>query len=113
MEPLTGAADAPGVDVVCMYSLGVDTPASFSYGQTGFDKQPVTKNGDGDGTVNALSLRLCDRWEKAQASARSAKVVRFSKVTHSGMLTDDNVLKAVMSELGLPFSSSQSELLVA
>lgn len=113
VEPLTGAADAPGVDVVCMYSLGVDTPASFSYGQTGFDKQPVTKNGDGDGTVNALSLRLCDRWEKAQASARSAKVVRFSKVTHSGMLTDDNVLKAVMSELGLPFSSSQSELLVA
>jgi len=96
-----------------MYSLGVDTSNSFSYGKDGFDKQPVTTNSDGDGTVNALSLRLCDRWEKT--SARSAKVMRFSKVTHSGMLTDDNVVKAVMGELGLPFfgaSGSESTPIV-
>jgi len=106
VEALTGAAEAPGVNVVCMYSLGLDTPASFTYGKDGFDMQPITKNSDGDGMVTASSLGLCDRWETAQLSSHSAKVIRFSKVSHARMLEDDNVLKAVMNELGLPFSSA-------
>jgi lysophospholipase-3 len=106
--PLTSSATAPGVDVVCMYSLGVDTPLKFEYGKNGanggqkiFDKTPVVTNGDGDGTVNDLSLRICDEWAKPGAQTRSAKVMRFSKITHSGMLTDASVLKALNAELGM------------
>jgi len=109
VEALLGAAEAPGVDVVCMYSLGVDTPSSFAYGPGGFDRQPAASSGDGDGTVNALSLRLCDRWAAAGAQARSAKVLRFLKVSHAGMLTDDGVLKALMVELGVPGGSSAAK----
>merc|ERR1711879_70849 len=103
--PLTSEVKAPGVDVVCMYSLGVDTPLTFQYGEGGFDKTPTEINGDGDGTVYDLSLQLCDQWAASGMQTRSAKVMRFSQVTHSGMLTDDNVLKAIMSELG--FSTTQ------
>merc|ERR1719313_1123492 len=89
--PLTAEAVAPGVDVVCMYSLGVPTPAHFTYGEKGFDADPEIVNGDGDGTVNELSLRLCERWSGKQKP--SAKVMKFEAVDHSGMLTDENVLK--------------------
>lgn len=101
--PLTSEVKAPGVDVVCMYSLGVDTPLRFLYdksGQDGFDKTPTTINGNGDGTVNELSLRLCDKWTQAGQQTRSVKVVRFANISHSGMISDAGVLKALMSELG-------------
>lgn len=94
-----------------MYSLGVETPKSFQYDQDGFEKAPVQINGDGDGTVNDMSLQLCDQWTSSGVQTRSAKVMRFSNITHSGMLTDDNVLKALMSELGLP-STPQMDLIV-
>merc|ERR1712232_51503 len=60
VQHLTSGAKAPGVDVVCMYSLGVDTPLQFQYGKDGFNIPPAITNGDGDGTVNALSLSICD-----------------------------------------------------
>mmetsp|Transcript_59337 Transcript_59337/g.176501 ORF Transcript_59337/g.176501 Transcript_59337/m.176501 type:complete len:131 (+) Transcript_59337:897-1289(+) len=98
---ISSAVAAPGVDVACVYSLGVDTPDHYWYSEAGFDKQPKITNGDGDGTVNALSLRLCDRWAHSGVQSRSVKVVKFSGVTHSGMLTDSAVLKALLAELGL------------
>jgi len=97
---LTSAVDAPGVDVVCMYSLGVQTPSQFVYGQNGFDKQPSVVNSDGDGTVNDWSLHLCERWSSGMQK-QSARVQRFSGVEHADMLKDDAVIKAIFSELGL------------
>lgn len=101
IENLTSQALAPGVDVVCMYSTGVPTPEQFKYDNNGFDKQPAVVVGDGDGTVNALSLQLCDRWAQGGSQTRSARVTRFSNITHSDMLIDDGVLRALMQELGL------------
>ena len=48
-------------------------------GKDGFDKAPSVTNGDGDGTVNALSLRLCDGWTKPGVQTRSAKVEPLQK----------------------------------
>jgi len=100
VEHLTSEAVAPGVDVVCMYSLGVDTLLTVKYGDS-FDKDPEIVNGDGDGTVNDISLKLCDRWAEPGVQKRSARVVRFSGISHSGMLTDKSVLSEVRKELGL------------
>lgn len=107
---LTGGVVAPGVDVVCMYSLGVDTPESFSYGPLGFDVTPTIHNGDGDGTVNALSLQLCERWPETQSRPAKSKI--FSKVTHSGMISDPAVLDALMEELGLSSGSEAPRALM-
>jgi len=84
----------------------VDTPDHHWYSEAGSDKQPRIANGDGDGTANALSLRLCDRWAQSGAQSRSAKVVKFSGVVHSGMLTDGAVLEALLAELGLAEEAS-------
>mmetsp|Transcript_105321 Transcript_105321/g.187210 ORF Transcript_105321/g.187210 Transcript_105321/m.187210 type:complete len:402 (-) Transcript_105321:26-1231(-) len=91
---LTSDAEAPGVEVLCLYSLGVDTPVSLSYGSKGFDKQPDVVNGDGDGTVNDLSLKLCDRWKGPRASAE-----RFANVTHAGMISNDAVIQRILEVL--------------
>merc|ERR1712137_173623 len=98
--PLTSEALAPGVDVVCMHSLGVPTPVHFTYDKNGFDQTPKIVNGNGDGTVNEVSLRLCDQWSGKQT--QSVKVVTFANITHSGMLTDEGVLEALLRELELP-----------
>lgn len=113
---VTSAVTAPGVDVVCMYGLGVDTPDHYWYDEAGFDKQPRITKGDGDGTVNALSLQLCNRWTENGAQTRSARVMPFSKINHAGMLTDDGVLKALLQELGLSaeqaFAARQTPIVV-
>lgn len=110
---LTSAVQAPGVDVVCMYSLGEDTPVQFKYDAEGFDKQPQTINGDGDGTVNAASLALCERWTHPGAQTRSAKVVKFANLKHAQMITDSGVLKAIFKELSIPAGVvSEQELLI-
>jgi len=101
VEGLTSGVEAPGVDVVCMYGLGVPTPLRFDYGSKGFDEQPSVFNGDGDGTVNDVSSRLCERWARPGAQARPARAVRFSKVSHQGFLTDGAVLASIHRELGL------------
>jgi len=102
--PLTSEVTAPGVDVVCMYSLSVNTPSRYVYGKGGFEKTPTIVHGNGDGTVNEVSLRLCDQWAEAGKQTRSAKVVRFANITHSGMLSDKSVIKALREELGLSTS---------
>lgn len=101
-QNLTSRVEAPGVDVVCMYSMGVPTAESFAYGPGGFDDvTPTIVNGEGDGTVNAVSLKLCERWTQKGAQTRSARTRVFSKITHTGMVTDEVVIQALLEELGL------------
>merc|ERR1719387_103472 len=92
-----------------MYGTGVDTPLLMKYGDGDFDKQPEVINGDGDGTVNAFSLKLCQRWTEDGAQTRSAKIMEFPKVTHSGMLTDESVLKALYKEVGIKTKTVELE----
>lgn len=91
----------PGVTVSCFYSLGVPTPERFVYGSS-FDEQPQVVNGDGDGTVNEWSLKICEAWAQqpqAEQFAVSRKV--FSGISHSAMIMEQEVLKALLGVLGL------------
>jgi len=108
---LTSKLVAPGVDVLCLYSTGVPTGLSFKYG-TDFDKQPEILNGDGDGTVNEESLKLCERWAEAGAQTRPVRTQKFSNIAHSDMIMNAEVLSVVYKELGLPSSSDSAPLVV-
>ena len=58
--------DAPGVEVHCLYGTGVKTPENLTWAKGYFpDYQPTIIYGDGDGTVNIRSLRVCKQWEKS------------------------------------------------
>ena len=90
---------APGVPVYCMYANTPEsTEETLEYAEGEFPDSPskVVK-GNGDGTVNLRSLELCKKF----ANLQSQKVVTVAVPgqDHNGMLSDDNVLKALEQQL--------------
>ena len=92
---LPRASEGPGVPVLCIYSTGVSTPLSFDYGDGDWAKTPVATMGDGDGTVNVRSLRVCEQWNTTQS--QPVRVLTVQNVTHSGMLKDERVIQALLA----------------
>ena len=85
--------EAPGVKTYCLYGIGVSTPLKMIYKQGEFpDKQPTIVYGDGDGTVNEESSRLCSSW-------KDTTVKTFNKAPHEKMFGNaeiQNYLKTVV-----------------
>ncbi|EDO33966.1 predicted protein [Nematostella vectensis] len=78
---------APNVTLHCLHGSGVDTEESYTYGKGEFpDEQPTIRNGDGDGTVNARSLRACATWVNRQGY--DVVVKDYAGVNHNGILSD-------------------------
>jgi len=89
------AMPAPGVQMRCLYSTGVDTPMGFHYPQ-GFDERdPIIRNGDGDGTVPLESLKLCERWA-ADGSGKPFSSKVFHGFSHSDILKAPEVIAEVL-----------------
>jgi len=82
------AAVDPGVNSTCLYSLGVATPLRLDYSKD-WAKAPKVHTGDGDGTVNAESLRVCEAW--------ASDAVTFANLTHSGMIADPRVIDLILA----------------
>ncbi|XP_076925981.1 lecithin-cholesterol acyltransferase-like 1 [Bidens hawaiensis] len=96
--PLVGKLAAPQVPVTCIVGNGVSTPETLYYGEDGFDKQPDIAYGDGDGTVNMVSLlALEDEWKDEKD--QKLKVIKVSGVSHTNILTDDNSLALIIGEI--------------
>ncbi|KAJ1618704.1 hypothetical protein T492DRAFT_445545, partial [Pavlovales sp. CCMP2436] len=85
----------PGVAVDCFLSEGIPTPERFEWATADLSQQPRTLMGDGDGTVNARSLRVCASW--AEAQAEPVTVHYLSGVPHSSMPSDTRVIEHVLS----------------
>jgi lysophospholipase-3 len=107
-----GGLQAPGVPVLCLFSQNVSTPEGFRYGAPSDDlaavdwaQTPQVLSGDGDGTVNYRSLRVCERW-----TSGGARVKRFGGISHSQMLMDDKVLNAVLQEVSSSSIPTSSDL---
>lgn len=61
-EPLVTQLAPPGVAVHCLYGSGLLTPEAFQYSDKFPEADPAVVYGDGDGTVNLLSAKQCERW---------------------------------------------------
>ncbi|GAB2222425.1 hypothetical protein Drorol1_Dr00013643 [Drosera rotundifolia] len=93
--PLTERFEAPNVPITCVIGSGVKTPETLFYGDKGFDEQPDIVYGDGDGTVNMVSLlALEEEWrdEKNQ----TIEVIKLDGVSHTEILRDRNALDEVL-----------------
>ncbi|KAK9097152.1 hypothetical protein Sjap_022649 [Stephania japonica] len=90
---------APGVPVSCVFGSGVRTAERLVYGGGGFDGGPEeVVYGDGDGTVNMVSLVALEReweWEGGQ----SLKMIRVPGVSHTGILKDGGALEVIVREI--------------
>ncbi|PIA29464.1 hypothetical protein AQUCO_06000071v1 [Aquilegia coerulea] len=106
--PLTGQLFAPGVPVTCMIGTGVKTPETLFYGRDGFDKPPDIIYGDGDGTVNLLSLLALEK-EWSGKPNQPLKVIKIPQVSHTSILKDDVALKQIVTE----FSDINSNALIS
>lgn len=65
-----------------------------------FKTTPTLVTGDGDGTVNARSLKSCEQWSgtKAQA-AKTIHSIELPGADHMGILSDKRVLEYVLTVL--------------
>ena len=98
IAPLVQQLPAPEVPVTCIFGSGVRTPETLFYDESGFDKQPEIMYGDGDGTVNMVSLAaLQSEW--ADLKNQSLKTVRVEGASHLSMLRDAKGVKRVVKEI--------------
>jgi lysophospholipase-3 len=82
---------APGVEVHCLHGYKVNTPEYLDYGTGHFpDSKPKVKYGDGDGTVNLLSLRTCLEWNGRQKERIIYR--NFTSIDHMTILSDSRVM---------------------
>ena len=102
---------APNVPTYCFYGDKVPTPLKFTYSKN-FDGQtstigwePNLTNGDGDGSVNIESSRVCHRWS-SMPSKYHFEYKSFDDVKHSGIVKDSNVLAEIDQIVGAPQKKS-------
>jgi lecithin-cholesterol acyltransferase len=94
---LTSALQAPGVEVWCMYGVGLLTPVSYIYDDKYPDSDPVEYvYDDGDNTVDTLSMSQCKRWIGQQE--KPVHVTEFRGMPHLDMVFHHKVL-ALMQQI--------------
>ncbi|KAF6165219.1 hypothetical protein GIB67_030401 [Kingdonia uniflora] len=96
--PLIEKLVAPEVPITCMIGTGVKTPDTLFYGRDGFDTQPEIIYGDGDGTVNLMSL-LAVETEWSGNKNQVLKVIKIPQVSHTSILQDEVALKQITKEV--------------
>lgn len=95
---LTEDLTPPGVEVWCMYGVGLPTAVTYVYGHDFPDADPVDfAYADGDDTVDSFSMSLCKRWIGQQD--RPVHVTEFRGLTHLDMVSHDKVLSLVQDIL--------------
>ncbi|KAK3150938.1 hypothetical protein QOZ80_3AG0239640 [Eleusine coracana subsp. coracana] len=96
--PMWRALPAPLVPVTSVIGVGVATPETFVFGtEEGFEGEPEVVYGDGDGTINMVSLVAVEEWAGVQGQV--LKVLRLPGVHHTGFFTDDFALTNVVAEI--------------
>ncbi|KAJ3596721.1 hypothetical protein NHX12_003125 [Muraenolepis orangiensis] len=88
---LTSGMQPPGVEVWCMYGVGIPTPVSYVYDGGYPDTDPVDYvYADGDDTVDSLSMSQCKRWIGQQEAP--VHVTEFRGMPHLDMVFHHKVL---------------------
>lgn len=61
---------------------------------------PTFVTGDGDGTVNARSLRSCEKWANTKAqNNKKIHSIEIPRADHMGILSDKRVVEYVLNIL--------------
>lgn len=74
---------------------------------------PTLVTGDGDGTVNARSLKACEQWSGTKAQAeKTIHSIEIPGVDHMGILSDKRVVEYVLEVLvqNKTYDKHESEL---
>lgn len=96
--PLIENISAPEVPVTCVVGTNVRTPETLFYKNGDFDERPEIVYGDGDGTVNMVSLLALESlW--AEEKNQSLKVIRIEGVSHTSILKNEAAIDKIIGEI--------------
>lgn len=87
------------VPITCIIGCGIKTPETLFYGDGEFDKQPEIVYGDGDGTVNMVSLLTLESNWANESTHQPLKVTKLQGVSHTGILKDEIALEKIIEEI--------------
>lgn len=88
----------PGVDVVCIHGANQPTPERMLYRKKeDFPDNFQIINGDGDGTVNDVSARICQDWAANNQFKFVGKTI--PDIGHLEMAKHDHVIDYVIEKL--------------
>ncbi|XP_002283444.2 lecithin-cholesterol acyltransferase-like 1 [Vitis vinifera] len=96
--PLLERLPAPAVPVTCIFGSGVKTAETLFYDESGFDKQPEIVYGDGDGTVNMVSLEAL-QLEWADQQNQPLKTIRIEGASHISIFQDEKAVNRIVKEI--------------
>ncbi|XP_033941090.1 phosphatidylcholine-sterol acyltransferase-like isoform X2 [Pseudochaenichthys georgianus] len=91
---LTGDLYPPGVEVWCMYGVGLPTPVTYIYDEEFPNKDPVDfVYADGDDTVDSFSMSLCKQW--AEQQEQPVHVTEYRGLPHLDIVFHEKVITQV------------------
>lgn len=95
---LTSDLQPPGVEVWCMYGVGLPTAVTYVYDEEYPDADPVDfVYADGDDTVDSFSMGLCKRWGEQQE--KPVHVTEFRGLPHLDIVFNEKVLDQIQKIL--------------
>ncbi|XP_037623834.1 phosphatidylcholine-sterol acyltransferase [Sebastes umbrosus] len=91
---LTGDLHPPGVEMWCMYGVGLPTPVTYIYNEAFPNEDPVDfVYADGDDTVDSFSMSLCKRWSGQQE--QPVHVTEYRGLAHLDIVFHEKVLNQI------------------
>ncbi|KAL6634323.1 hypothetical protein ACP70R_026994 [Stipagrostis hirtigluma subsp. patula] len=91
---------APMVPVTCINGVGNRTPRQLVYWESDFDAAPELVNGDGDGTINLVSMLAFDaKMRRQPGQKKKFKSIKLHGALHSKIVADEWALTRVMQEI--------------
>ncbi|WVZ72212.1 hypothetical protein U9M48_020711 [Paspalum notatum var. saurae] len=91
---------APMVPTTCINGVGNDTPERLVYWDADFDKEPEIVYGDGDDTINVISMLAFDKKMRQQPGQNQMyKSILLDGAAHGNIITADWSLKQVVQEI--------------
>lgn len=91
---LLAGLPAPGVEVYCLYGVGLPTPGTYIYDHSFPYKDPVAAlYEDGDDTVATRSTELCGRWRGRQS--QPVHLLPMNGTEHLNMVFSNNTLEHI------------------
>lgn len=88
----------PKVPMTCIIGVGVRTSETLFYEKGNFDEQPKVVYGDGDGTVNLVSL-LAPQFLWKSEKNQSLKFIKLSEISHTSVLKSDIAINKIIQEI--------------
>ncbi|CAJ0944365.1 unnamed protein product, partial [Mesorhabditis belari] len=97
---LLGDLEAPGVEIHCIYGIGLDTPDLFTWTKGWFpDYVPYVQYGDGDGTVNRRSGEVCTKWNQNNNKGKKVTIHALDKTEHMAIMQSPAAIELVRKAL--------------